>query len=88
MLGNGRAGWFRGGVGFLVMSGMLGTATPAMAAPQDAAIVLVGLILGGARDLGGHKMAVRTVSSGKVLKQPVGTVLAPGSVAVPSKGYP
>ncbi|MBF0132076.1 MAG: hypothetical protein HQL75_05760 [Magnetococcales bacterium] len=46
--------WGKGLAMVLGLGMALSTATPVYAAPGDAAIVLVGLILGGARNVGGH----------------------------------
>ncbi len=93
-LGCSRWTWSKGLVACGVVGGLLVAATPttARAAQGDAAIILVGFLLGGARDIGGHKPVLRT-GTHKAITRSVrpGSELVPNSsarIAPPARGYP
>ena len=92
-LGCNRWGLGKGLIACGVAGGLLVAAVPpAQAAQSDAAIILVGFLLGGARDIGGHKPVLRTGTNKAVTRSTrPGSGMAPNSTAridPPSRGYP
>lgn len=86
-LRKGGGGWVKGLAMVLGLGMALATATPVCAASGDEAIVLIGLILGGARNVGGHKQIAR---KGAMQTAERVKVSAPdcGRVGVSPCGYP
>ncbi|MBF0604452.1 MAG: hypothetical protein HQL07_12275 [Nitrospirae bacterium] len=80
--------WGKGLAMVLGLGMVLSTATPVAAAPGDAAIVLVGLILGGARNVGGHHKVMVPKGAMQTAKREKISVPDCGRAGVSPCGYP
>lgn len=83
--------WITGIAGTLAVSVFFSASAPVSAAPKDAALVLVGMILGGAKDLGGQRSITRA-GTGKTPTPPLrNSADRPTSLTSPDgtpRGYP